>query len=409
MSGEPLNKAGRVFRVVTALFLILVLAILILGLMHKSGQPQILNRYSPAYALFLAGLCMIAVYLGWVFWKGSPRVARWTSNLYMLLLSTAFILVAVEWGLRLFNPFGVSFFHYLPYHMQGMVDHPELGYKHPDSVEYLLGPNRIKINSRGLRDEEIPLAKPANERRILVLGDSVTFGWGVSQGETFSDRMEPVLREHTGSSWQVINSGVNGYNTAQEASYLRLEGMKYSPDYVLLVYVSNDVDPPLDPNSITWRRYPSWPSSLPEALDRLRQSSFLFQSAKLFARMHRMDLARAGIVSDDDTTSGSPSKNVTDHPNWGYSLTAMLDIARQCREQGIPFLVAVISGFDTESIALLHEAEIDAIDLSPASEGVSPDRAYVSRIDPHPSALVHEKMAVYLVDAMQQRGWLEER
>ena len=72
-----------------------------------------------------------------------------------------------------------------------------------------------------------------DEKRILVLGDSVTFGWGVSQGETFSDQMEPLLQEQTGARWQVINAGVNGYNSEQEAIYLRTEGMRYSPDHVL--------------------------------------------------------------------------------------------------------------------------------------------------------------------------------
>ena len=40
--------------------------------------------------------------------------------------------------------------------------------------------------------KKYPSQNPRDEKRILVLGDSVAFGWGVSQGETFSDRMEPL-------------------------------------------------------------------------------------------------------------------------------------------------------------------------------------------------------------------------
>jgi hypothetical protein len=202
---------------------------------------------------------------------------------------------------------------------------------------------------------------------------------------------------------------VNGYNTDQEARFLLTEGIRYSPDYVLLVYVSNDIEPRLDPNSITWRRYPSWPSSLPEAMDRVRQSSFLFQLTRLFARMHRMDLARAGETGEGGASAVPQSKDVTPHPGWPDSLAALQKIADRCRRENIPFLVAIISGFDQDSIAVLHNAGIDAIRLSHASEGVSPGQAYVSRIDPHPSAVVHNRMALYLVDAMEQRGWLNER
>lgn len=405
MTEELPGKVRRIFRIITALFFVLIMAILIFGLMHRSDQPQILNRYSHAYAIFLAVLSMLALYLGWVFWKAGPRIVRWTANLYALLISTVLVLAIVEWGLRVFNPFGVNFFHNLPYHMQGMVDDPLLAYKHPVSADYALGSNRIKINSQGLRDEEISSVKPDDEKRILVLGDSVAFGWGISQGETFSDRMEPLLRKRTGHPWQVINAGVNGYNTEQEAMFLRTEGLRYLPDYVLLVYVSNDVDPVLNPNSSTWRRYPSWPPSLPEALDRLRQSSFLFQLTKLFTRMHRMDLARAAATDNDSDTHAPLPKSVMEHPNWPKSRAALLDIARQCREANIPLLVAVDSGFDTESILGLRDLGIDAIHLSQASDGLLPQQAYVSRIDPHPSALLHQNIAAYLVDAIQLRGW----
>jgi hypothetical protein len=293
--------------------------------------------------------------------------------------------------------------------MQGMVDDLRLGYKHPTSVTYMLGSNLITINAHGLRDEEIPYTKADGEKRVLVLGDSVTFGWGVSQGENFTDRMESILREQTGEQWQVINAGVNGYNTEQEATFLRIEGMRYSPDYVLLIYVSNDVDPVLDPNETTWRRYPTWPPSLPEAMSRLRQLSYLFQLAHLFARMNSMDLARAA-VSDPESLSTPKLHSITGHRNWPRSKAALLDIARQCKAAGIPFLVAsyssLKSGVGAAFMAEMQEAGIDSVNLQPSWGGVPGNVAHVSRIDSHPSALVHEKMAEYLVNMFRNRGWL---
>jgi hypothetical protein len=409
MTDKSPVKAGRIFYVVTAMFLFLVLATLVFGLMHESLHPRIFGRYSPAYAVVLAALLATAFYLAWVFWKGGPRLIRWTGNLYALIISTLIVLLAVELGLRIFNPFGVGFFHNLPYHMQGMVDDPALGYKHPDSVAYSLGSSRVELNSHGLRDDEIPYDKPAGEKRVLVLGDSVTFGWGVSQGETFADRMEYLLNELPGDRWQVINSGVNGYNTEQEAAYLRIEGMRYSPDFVLLVYVSNDVDPIAEPNETTWRRYPSWPSSLPEAVDRLRQLSFLFQLTTLFTRMEQMDMARASTTDGNSAITDDNTFRVTDHPGWPASKAALLDIAQQCEAAGIPFLVAMYSKSGPAFGAGLQEAGVNIIDLSPSWRNVPQGQTHVSRIDPHPSVEVHEKIAGYLVDALRKQGWYREQ
>ena len=160
ITNDTHGRSGRTFCVVTAVFLLLSLAIFIFGLMHRSDQPLILGRYSSSYAAFLIGLFVIVVYFFWVFWKAGPRLERWTANLYVLLVASLVMLLVVEWGLRIFNPFGVEFFDVLPYHMQGMVDDSQLGYRHPESVEYMLGNNQVKINAHGLRDEEIPFPKP---------------------------------------------------------------------------------------------------------------------------------------------------------------------------------------------------------------------------------------------------------
>ena len=408
ITNEASKKAGRAFCVFTALLLLLVLAIFIFGLMHKSDEPQVFGRYSVAYVLFLFGLFAAVIYLSWVLWKGGPRIESWTANLYVLFISALVALLTVEWGLRIVKPFGVEFYHILPYHMQGMVDDAELGYRHPESVTYMLGSNQVKINANGLRDEEIPYTKSTDEKRILVLGDSVTFGWGVSQGETFSDSMEPLLHEQTGEQWQVINSGVNGYNTEQEATFLRIEGMRYSPDYVLLIYVSNDAEPVVDPNVTTWRRYPSWPTSLPEAVGRLRQLSYLFQLTHLFIRMEKMDLARAAAALEGDVPSADDVRSITGQPNWLRSKTALLDIAQQCKAAGVPFHVGLFSsmdgGFDPAFIAEMQEEGIEAIHLQPAWQDIPEDLAHVSRIDSHPSVLIHQKIAEYLVNVLYQMG-----
>lgn len=390
------SSAHRTVKLISALLLAASLGFFVFGLLHVSETPEVLGRYSRSYALLLSGLAFVVAGLAWASVRVAGRLATWVGNVYLLLFSTLFVLVAVEVGLRVLNPWGIDFFSSLPYHMQGMVDDPELGYAHPRSVSYELGRNVVKLNAHGLRDEEIAFAKANGERRILVLGDSVAFGWGVSQGEPFPERMEPLLSRRTARPWQVINAGVNGYNTVQEAAYFTWHGLRYSPDGVILVFVSNDVNPVLDPNETTWRRYPQLPSSLPELMERWRHFSYLYQTVRMF-------MVR---TKQSEATSGSADSSITRAAGWAESRAALLVIADACKTAGIPFLVARESGNDVQFFDQMKELGIAAISLQAAWEGIPHDKARVSTVDAHPSALAHERFAQVLVDEIERRGWL---
>jgi lysophospholipase L1-like esterase len=107
----------------------------------------------------------------------------------------------------------------------------------------------VNINSKGLRDDEIEFEKPENSHRVLVLGDSFTFGNGVSSEHTYSNQLEELLiRRQTGQTWQVINSGISGYGTFQEYAFLEEEGWQYEPDVVILQFLAN--------NDLTENLYP---------------------------------------------------------------------------------------------------------------------------------------------------------
>ncbi len=329
------------FRILTGATSVLLGALLVWGSLHQSSDPTVLGRYSVPYA---AGLALMSVALGWLvvaFARPQSRPAAWLRNAYLVLFATLLPLAAVEVGLRVFDPWGVSMFEHLPYHMQGMVDHPRLGYEHPKSVEYALGHNVVRLNAHGLRmDETVPFDKRPGERRILALGDSTTFGWGVGQGETFSDSLQRRLRASAQEQWTVINSGVNGYNTEQEVEYFFLTGRRYQPDIVILMFNANDVEPRIVPNRTTWRRYPSWPESLPELADRVRQMSYVYQLPMLLAKAQMMDLARK---------SGACATSVVDDPGWPNVATALARLRDACAESGIHLLVTMQSGDNRRS------------------------------------------------------------
>src|SRR6266850_3822339 len=72
----------------------------------------------------------------------------------------------------------------------------------------------VHINSHGTRGPEFQSQKPTNSFRIISLGDSKTFGWGLSESETYSSLLEKWLQERVGTHYrvEVVNAGVNAYS-----------------------------------------------------------------------------------------------------------------------------------------------------------------------------------------------------
>lgn len=105
---------------------------------------------------------------------------------------------------------------------------------------------KIKINSQGIREKEIAYETLPWVYRILILGDSTTFGWAVDKEKRFSDVLESQLNQsdfyskHYFKKVEVINCGVGGYGTADELKFFTAEGIKYKPNMVILAFGGDD-------------------------------------------------------------------------------------------------------------------------------------------------------------------------
>lgn len=146
------------------------------------------------------------------------------------------------------------------------VKDSEAGYRLKPSQTVTYGRNAISINRWGVRDSRAFDAKDPDVRRVLILGDSVTWG-GVRerQDDLFTSRLEERL-----SGAEVINAGVNGYSIGQMAALYRGNLRALAPDLVVVCAIVRDFtrppkvelqgESPLFPT-----RKPSW--ALPEAMD----------------------------------------------------------------------------------------------------------------------------------------------
>lgn len=107
---------------------------------------------------------------------------------------------------------------------RGEIDTPDFRY-------------RASINSHGFRDPEYPTQAAPGSQRVAFLGDSMTWGWGVNDGERFTD----LLRLDLGPEVEVVNMAVPGYSTDQQFWALSTGAEAFHPDVVVLGFVLNDI------------------------------------------------------------------------------------------------------------------------------------------------------------------------
>lgn len=102
----------------------------------------------------------------------------------------------------------------------------------------------ISINSDGLRGPEHTVKAAENTFRIIMLGDSETFSYLLEESNTLPYLLQDKLNRNAKSvRYEVLNFGVEGYNTLQELEQLKIKGLKYNPGLIILNYCLNDPEP----------------------------------------------------------------------------------------------------------------------------------------------------------------------
>ncbi len=185
----------------------------------------------------LTGLVFFAVAesMKRISWLGSFMNRRLVTKMLLSLLVTFLLIFIPEVSLR---PFAV----FTDPKTTIYIRDAELGWKHRPNSEDVWRDIVVKINGKGLRGPELDYAKPDGVIRILYLGDSVTFGDGLeSYEQTFPYVIESIFKSKFKTPIETINAGVSGYDAGQEYIYLSREGIKYSPDLVVVAFNLNDV------------------------------------------------------------------------------------------------------------------------------------------------------------------------
>lgn len=184
-------------------------------------------------------LLLAALYLGivLVFLEGSARVLVWNDAFVHRIVGNDDASWRLQWRLRhrdsLDSPIYYSFDRWHP--TRGWVLAPDLRGVHamPVRREKTLSSNKGGL--RGTTDyiyERIP-----GHRRVVVLGDSFTFGEDVSDDETYCARLARAM-----PGVDVINMGVHGYGYDQMLVTLEEDGVRYQPEVVVIGFLYADRD-----------------------------------------------------------------------------------------------------------------------------------------------------------------------
>jgi hypothetical protein len=215
---------------------------------------------------------------------------------------------------------------------------------------------RITLNAHGQRGREIERARQESDRLVL-LGDSIAFGSGVSDDETFAHRLD--VRD----GLEVVNLAVQGYGPSQQLLKLDREGLRQRPSAVLLSFCfDNDFADAVSPTFIYNGRVPTPYFSLDGRRLKLhaehlrlrpleRWGTWLLDRSHGFHRLvaladHNAATARAALLDHpplDGVSWGERKRRALGNGDYASRLAFELirAMSQRCRERQIPFAVAL--------------------------------------------------------------------
>jgi lysophospholipase L1-like esterase len=324
--------------------------------------------------------------------SGKERIANFLASLGLSLLSVMIVILAGECVTRVLYSnrldYQIEMSRYAAL-LKRPATNPLMSHVHIPNSEAVLMGVPVRINSHGFRDPEYPVAKPADTFRILLLGDSLTFGWGVRASDRFSTLLEQdlsqLVKTVTGKKLHIVNTGIGNYNTVQEVNLFRDIGRKFKPDLVILNFFINDAE------DIPTKRAPAI----------LKYSYFAMWLWGRFDTIGRMS-GRQLTYRDYYTQLYEE-----DHNGWINARQALAELKQLSLEDRFHLMVTILPelhevgnryGFASIHSRISRAAQqagadgvLDVADVF--TEETTPESLWVSPGDAHPNAMAHRIIA----------------
>lgn len=257
----------------------------------------------------------------------------------------------------------------------------------------------VSTNEKGLRGPDI-VSKKQNEIRILCLGDSNVFGYGVEYEETFAAKLPALLSACSKHfNFTGINAGVNSYSTFQCAQFLETKGVELEPDIVLVYSMINDFVIRHSGSTLFGS-----PKTDPELYRSPGQKVYRFMM-EISAFFRFLSYHYAG----HKTGNTAQKKPFTpDQEGWVYRMTekerleALFRMHDICREKGIllilirPVYLILERNPDDALVRFSHKFRVPLIDAGMAltPDGMAGDHFFLDAVHPTPEG--HTRLATLI-------------
>ncbi len=250
---------------------------------------------------------------------------------------------------------------------------------------------RLLTDDRGLRIGEGSRREESEAYRVLLVGDSQAFGWGVPYEATVGARLEEAMRDEGAGPVEVLSAAVPGYNAYQEAALLEALASTHEPDCVVVLFTANDLALPfflLRPETVT----EPW-SYLLATVRRATGSKRWF---------HHAESSLINFVTETDLDRVPEAYR---HMVGGNAYVEALErMAEVASATGAPLINVAsyedLPGGGERYRSLQKELGVELLELSwPRGR-----RFQLSDEDPHPNPRGHKRFAGELFDALRVRS-----
>ncbi|MFT5287914.1 MAG: lysophospholipase L1-like esterase [Planctomycetota bacterium] len=344
-----------------------------------------------------------------------------------VLVGLIVTVVLIEGFTRLFDPLGVSHFlnmaRYRGEFCEVRLDSDRL-FVHRTNGEMDLHGWEIRTDSRGFRGPEREMPKPAGTKRILFIGDSVTFGWGVNAEDTFVSMIEEefAVREKGQATnpantfrLETVNGGHLFHDSTQERGVLEEAGLDYEPDVIVLVFVSNDTHPtaqmlkPAKQRTVTLTETDlAEINSRAAVLENLRTIEeplpFTHQLLKFMFTLYRNHRFIQRAENEGRKPTMLDRAGVDTELGWNLAQKAILEMKGMADEIGARFVVLDIS--EIERLEQFCEQETLLFGRIQHGENELTD-VRNSRSDPHANRKGHRQYADKILQVIDELNLLE--
>ncbi len=257
----------------------------------------------------------------------------------------------------------------------------------------------IKKNIYGLRGTDFSEKKTSNTLRILFIGDSITFGWGVeSDDKIFPGIIERALNNNrdwkTIKKVEVLNGGISGSVPEDWINLWNRVGRKYQPDVVIVVYFLRD--------GISYMSIPNFFNRIRNKIVKKNQSSWIYKHSYLFRivkdKLDKYEISQKYTSNFVQSYLG----NEKETKRWKQSQKLLLKLFRLIKNESsdvgfvvFPILAELNKNYPFFEVCnhiekFVSNYQIPTHNLIQAFMGHSGPSLWVSAYDQHPNEKAHQ-------------------